>query len=121
MKIEEIEKLIAEATAGPWDSTKLGLTVVPDDRVVRFTDKDLAGQSWIRERDAKFIAESRTLLPKLLAVAKAGKKQLRRPEECPRCGEYGQMSGNSWSAICKCPVMDSQKELREALEDLERE
>lgn len=66
MKLEEIQKLIAEATPGPWPC---------------WSDPDIASQVTVDgllrpvviADDARFIAASRTLLPKLLRVAEAAK------------------------------------------------
>lgn len=72
MKLEEIEKLCNEATPGPW------MAFIPnDERLVQKAivsgPKQYINNSFSSE-DAEFIAASRTLMPKLLDVAKAAKR-----------------------------------------------
>lgn len=68
MTLEEIEKLCEEATPGPWQneySLVNGIEgrIASVDSIVPYRDKI--------DINAKFIAASRNLMPKLLAVAKA--------------------------------------------------
>ncbi len=82
MKLDELQKLCDEATPGPWQFRHYGEPA--------FNDPDETGFNWwvqnsdkqqiricdhenTNHMNGKFIAASRTLLPKLLKVAKAAK------------------------------------------------
>lgn len=76
MTLEEIEKLCEEATPGPWEldeyqlfSTTVDPMRINGDGLVM----NMPGINKPNEHDAKFIAASRALIPKLLEVAKAAK------------------------------------------------
>jgi hypothetical protein len=85
MKLKEIEKLCEEATSGPWfssETTSLNDNIKLQTPVIRAASHLTAhgtlkicsvGNGNKEERDklnAKFIAASRTFMPKLLAIAK---------------------------------------------------
>jgi len=73
MKLEDIQKLCDEATPGPWTYDEVinpSITYERKDAVIHeISDPG----NYIYLEDAKFIAASRELLPKLLAVVKAAK------------------------------------------------
>lgn len=111
MKLEEIEKLCDEATAGPWEfrskdgdessSEYCGTYSVGPDDVEDYNnwiidDTKYYNTAPSRIEDAKFIAASRELMPKLLAVAKAAEQH--------QCPYYG----------------NSDEELLKALQELEK-
>lgn len=106
MKIEEIEKLCDEASPGPWKfdvwlvNGEAGRIASIDSEVPYGEDVDANGL---------FIAHARTLLPKLLAVAKAAKEFYTPPS--------GLISPEQIVEHYKA----RQTRLGEALADLERE
>jgi hypothetical protein len=69
MKLDEIQKLCDGATPGPWKP----------------------GHTYDHQRNAAFIAASRTLIPKLLAVAKAAQDY--------RDGSYDVSFMRLWDAL----------------------
>lgn len=75
MNLEEIEKLCEEATKGPWTVNKTRKIIASEidngHTIANLYQSDFV--IWQAEINAKFIAASRTLMPKLLAVAKAAK------------------------------------------------
>ncbi len=82
MKLEEIEKLCDEATPGPWYNVGESVSLDPEigagyhhqnHKVIStsFDDEYITNPN--AYNDAKFLAMARTELPKLLAVANAGK------------------------------------------------
>ena len=80
MKLEEIKKLCDEATPGPWvrhetysDVWFLGEKIMGNNKTIVYQND---GHNAGKEEDIKFIAASRTLIPKLLAVAEAAKKYM---------------------------------------------
>ena len=90
--IEEIKRLIEAATPGPWHSVRAAMkdSFVPCRARVVAHDKaqenpellvEVPSYSHRPEHDAAFIAASRTLMPKLLAVAEAA-KLLKRSGPC---------------------------------------
>ena len=90
MKLEDIQKLCDDATCGPWKANQLSVIVTGMDNNYLLTnsghnDSQIIVHSlyWSSDFDfdqsvlnAKFIAASRDLLPKLLAVAKAAQNLL---------------------------------------------
>lgn len=81
MKLEDIEKLCSEATPGPWLCDSCGDVFSKDQ--TRWCEKhqcemavEIGTTRFYSEEnaDAKFIAASRTLMPKLLAVVKESKE-----------------------------------------------
>ncbi len=85
MKIEDIEKLIAEATEGPWYHVNLEhewSDEIYNEPIVTSLENGIActyGKGTSKSvANAKFIAASRSLMPKLIAVAKAVKYDLRQ-------------------------------------------
>ncbi len=75
MKLEEIEKLCEEATPGPWEAQIPAMTGEwPKARIwpLKIEGK-LYHYAMIKTADAEFIAASRTLMPKLLQIAKLAK------------------------------------------------
>jgi hypothetical protein len=81
MKLEEIENLCEKATLGPWYWDSI-------DEIVRTEAEE--SNVWtscgalLSKEDGNFIAASRALVPKLLAVAKACKKFLSDPNRYER-------------------------------------
>lgn len=69
MKLDDIEKIIAAATPGPWRWKVHGADYImgADNKLV------LSGDITVSKEDAKFIVQARSLMPKLLKVAKASK------------------------------------------------
>ncbi len=102
MKIEEIEKLCEEATSGPWTWRVPGYLCNKyiDNGLVLDINEEKNGV-WHSSEDAKFIASSRTLMPKLLAVAKAAKMASEKIHEVSFLAYFADM--------------------RKALEELEKE
>lgn len=89
MKLEEIQKLCDEATPGPWRWDYTGSS----DYWLTSNDERIDGL-WDRhdfnEHNRQFIAASRDLLPKLLAVAWAAKRFIEVdyenfPEDVDQC------------------------------------
>lgn len=82
MKLEEIRKLIEAATPGPWRydhgnqevETRIGRWNVCDIDMYRQGRDPEASHPGDRSDDGEFIAASRTLMPRLLAVAEAAAK-----------------------------------------------
>lgn len=76
MKLEEIKALIEAATPGPWEANGTGAYVammsIFDDKIRKYVSAPQTGMC-VSDGDIAFIAASRTLLPKLLAVAEAAK------------------------------------------------
>lgn len=74
MKLEELEKLCAEATPSPWVPavcrTKYWTGEPNAARLGEVWDDD----GYASEEDCNFIAAARNMLPKLVAVAKAARK-----------------------------------------------
>jgi hypothetical protein len=72
--LAELEKLIAEATPGPWEIKEniAGYHIDGIDRAVCYYEPDGSprAQSVISRNNAAFIAAARNYLPKLLAVAR---------------------------------------------------
>lgn len=76
MKLEEIEKLCEEATSGPWTwyyYKNLAYIESPNEIIINpgFNITEMEEYGISEDKDALFIAASRELIPKLLAVAKA--------------------------------------------------
>lgn len=102
MKIEEIEKLCARTSPGPWS-----LIVLPNGKHHVHISGSVYATMDVAEHlrrnqseiDGRFMVEARTLLPKLLAVAKAAR-------------EHEQVCEDTCTTLMA---------LQDALEDLERE
>ena len=77
MKLENIEKLIAEATPGPWEHNGHGGYVcflsIQDNKPTDYISAPESQGLHLSKPDADFIAASRELMPKLLRVAKIAK------------------------------------------------
>jgi hypothetical protein len=82
MKLDEIEKLIAEATPGPWEHNGEGGYVaffeVLNDKVGNYISAPNSGGLNPSAPDAAFIAASRSLMPKLLKVVKEAEAMVKR-------------------------------------------
>lgn len=94
MKLEDIRKLCDKATSGPW------LADPVNDRV--WVEKGFEDQNVICDVhgmgvghcDLRFVAASRTLIPKLLAVAEAAKAYCDwESVYCPACGDSSDSDG----------------------------
>ena len=111
MKLEDMEALEKNATKGPWaycydgsSDWSVGLEKDPQANQIASCHRWHA----VENPDAKFIAASRELMPKLLAVAKAAKKMQ-------------VWYSNDHSIDCCCNVCDVEPSLNRALEKLEKE
>lgn len=86
MKLDEIERLCLEATPGPWKiwgmdvlCDPIGNSDLNDGKLIAKTFDPYRGE---RTYNTHFIAASRTLMPKLLEVAKQAKQLIQRHEHC---------------------------------------
>lgn len=108
MKIEDIEKLCAEATPGPWieDVSIYHLAIeAKNGKYICGRDGDDVEDYNGKDSDTQFVAASRDLIPKLLAVAKAARK----------CDEEGWLDENEYGA--DHPLSLIAKALRELEQD----
>ncbi len=71
MTMQEARELLERTMAIFFDPKKLGFKVVPDDRIVKWTDPDLAGHNWIYQRTANDIFQATELVSEILNVAEA--------------------------------------------------
>jgi hypothetical protein len=94
MTLEELEELMVWTSENFLDPKKLGVKVIEDDYPARWTDPRLI-EPWIRQASADRLAEARTYLPKLLAVARAAKEigHECRSHECPMCEALRALEG----------------------------
>lgn len=107
MKLEDIEKMCERATPAPWTTCKPD----SDDLITGKDDFSVAGccccGGFDRVEDAAFVAASRELVPKLLAVAKAA-------ERFARYARYHVIENDE-------PHILGWEETMQALEELERQ
>lgn len=112
MKLEKIEKLCAEATPGPWEADKQYCRVqLKNDPYGLIAWADDGG--FCRGEDVFFIAAARTLMPKLLAVAKAAKTVDSHFETMEK-------TSSGYNTYFLDPSI-FRKEIKRALEELEKE
>lgn len=97
MKLEEIRNLIDKATLGPWGQQFLDQNSLIVRTIADIIDERGSGEvarCRVRE-DAAFIAASRALMPKLVGMAEAVKREETskhrewdHTEGCPRCDAH---------------------------------
>lgn len=102
MKLEEIEKLCEEATTGPW---YVFLPAGEEDSPAHLTGPRQFTEFRFGLSDAKFIAASRELIPKLLAVVKAVEKMKKES-----------LAYHNWYALVSSEFAE---EVDKALEDID--
>lgn len=101
MKLEEIKKLIDAATPGPWLAhyetglNPMVITLIEASGGQNFGERICGSDKFT---NMEFIAASRTLMPKLLAVAEAA-AEIAIPDmgcgpedECPKCSPFFKLS-----------------------------
>lgn len=130
MKLDEIQKLVDSATPGPWyagrDSVATNPTSAPGYPPDMAVIASLYDGEYIEnpnsERDTKFIAAARELVPKLLAVAVAAKKCQRAQEASERqkySSRIDSLEDFRQANIAFRQYIEARETMHEALRELE--